>query len=66
MAANALKELAHMQLGIDNIKKAQKELDTSTMEGRVTYEAYGQQIKANTKLYQAKQKEIQIISSKSL
>lgn len=55
-----------MQLGIDNIKKAQKELDTSTMEGRVTYEAYGQQIKANTKLYQAKQKEIQIISSKSL
>ncbi|MEG2491409.1 MAG: hypothetical protein RSA67_02555 [Alistipes sp.] len=32
VAANALKELAHMQLGIDNIKKAQKELDTSTME----------------------------------
>jgi hypothetical protein len=45
-AADALKQPAELRLKADELKKAQKELDDSTIEGRQEYERMEQQIKA--------------------
>ncbi|MDD3405022.1 MAG: hypothetical protein PHH23_01975 [Paludibacteraceae bacterium] len=45
-ATEALKELAQLKIKSDELKKAQNQLDTTTEEGRLKYEALGQQIKA--------------------
>ncbi len=42
-ATQALKELAELRIKADELKKAQKELDRTTDEGRQQYEALGQQ-----------------------
>ncbi len=43
-ATSALKNLASLKIEVDSLKRAQKELDTSTEQGRIEYEALGQQI----------------------
>ena len=44
-ATEALKELGELRQKAADLKKAQKELDTSTTEGRMEYEKLGVQIK---------------------
>jgi hypothetical protein len=58
-AADALKQLAELRLKADELKKAQKELDDSTIEGRQEYERMGQQIKALNTEANNYQKQIQ-------
>ena len=58
-ATAALKELAELRIKADELKKAQKELDTTTEEGRTQYEALGQQIKAINSVANERQKTIQ-------
>ncbi|MDR0712530.1 MAG: hypothetical protein LBF67_09355 [Prevotellaceae bacterium] len=58
-AEDALKELADLRTRADELKAAQKDLDTSTKEGRQEYERYGQQIKALNAEANAYQKQIQ-------
>lgn len=58
-ATAALKELAELRIKADELKKAQKELDISTEEGRTQYEALGQQIKAINAVANERQKTIQ-------
>ena len=58
-ATTALKELAELRIKADELRKAQKELDTTTEEGRTQYEALGQQIKAINTAANERQKTIQ-------
>ena len=58
-ATEALRELAELRIKADELKKAQKELDVSTEEGRTQYEALGQQIKAINAVANERQKTIQ-------
>ena len=58
-ATAALKELAELRIKADGLRKAQKELDTTTEEGRTQYEALGQQIKAINAAANELQKTIQ-------
>jgi len=58
-ATAALKELAELRIKADELRKAQKELDTTTEEGRTQYEALGQQIKAINAAANELQKTIQ-------
>ena len=58
-ATEALKELAELRIKADELRKAQKELDTTTEEGRTQYEALGQQIKAINSVANERQKTIQ-------
>lgn len=58
-AKEALKAYASLKIEVDKLKASQKELDTSTEEGRLEFEAIGQQIKALNKEAQVYQKEIQ-------
>ena len=58
-ATAALKELAELRIKADELRKAQKELDTTTEEGRTQYEALGQQIKAINSVANERQKTIQ-------
>ncbi len=58
-ATQALKELAELRIKADELKKAQKELDRTTDEGRQQYEALGQQIKALNTVANERQKTIQ-------
>lgn len=58
-ATEALKELAELRIKADELRKAQKELDTTTEEGRTQYEALGQQIKAINAVANERQKTIQ-------
>ena len=58
-ATAALKELAELRIKADELRKAQKELDTTTEEGRTQYEALGQQIKAINAAANERQKTIQ-------
>ena len=58
-ATAALKELAELRIKADELRKAQKELDTTTEEGRTQYEALGQQIKAINTAANERQKTIQ-------
>ena len=58
-ATEALRELAELRIKADELKKAQKELDTTTEEGRTQYEALGQQIKAINSVANERQKTIQ-------
>jgi hypothetical protein len=58
-ATEALKELAQLKIKSDELKVAQKQLDTTTEEGRLKYEALGQQIKALNVTANERQKTIQ-------
>lgn len=58
-ATEALRELAELRIKADELRKAQKELDTTTEEGRTQYEALGQQIKAINSVANERQKTIQ-------
>ncbi|MFV0392406.1 MAG: hypothetical protein ACK5KP_11085, partial [Paludibacteraceae bacterium] len=44
-ADQALKAMSETRKEIENLKRLQKQLDTSTEEGRVQYEAYGASIR---------------------
>jgi hypothetical protein len=52
----ALKNIADMRKEVDDLRKAQKELDTTTEEGRIEYERLGLQIKAISKDIQSETK----------
>lgn len=43
-ATAALKELAELRIKADELRKAQKELDTTTEEGRTQYDERGQEL----------------------
>ena len=58
-ATEALKSLADLKLRTDELKKSQKELDTSTEEGRLEFVKLGQEIKALNARSNEYQKEIQ-------
>ena len=58
-ATEALKELAELRQKAADLKKAQKELDTSTAEGRVQYEQLGVQIKSLNSQSREREKVIQ-------
>jgi len=58
-ATAALKELTELRIKADELRKSQKELDTTTEEGRTQYEALGQQIKAINTAANERQKTIQ-------
>ena len=58
-AKEALKELAELRIKSDELKSAQKQLDKTTTDGRVQYEALGQQIKAVNSAANDRQKTIQ-------
>ena len=58
-ATEALKEMAQLKIKSDELKVAQKQLDTTTEEGRLKYEALGQQIKALNVTANERQKTIQ-------
>ena len=58
-ATEALKSLADLKLRVDKLKESQKELDTSTEEGRVGFARMGQEIKALNSRASEYQKEIQ-------
>lgn len=57
--AKAIKAIAQTKSEIDKLRKAQKELDTTTEEGREEWAVYDQQIKALNKTIQDNQKQIQ-------
>lgn len=54
----AIKNLAATKTQIQDLRKAQKELDTTTAEGKQMYEAYGAQIRELTKTSRDQQKQI--------
>lgn len=54
----AIKNLAATKTQIQDLRKAQKELDTTTEEGKQMYEAYGAQIRELTKTARDQQKQI--------
>src|SRR5574344_537276 len=58
-ATEALKELGELKQKVADLKKAQKELDTSTSEGRVEYERLGVQIKNLNSQAREREKNIQ-------
>ena len=58
-ATEALKELGELRQKAADLKKAQKELDTSTAEGRAQYEQLGVQIKSLNSQSREREKVIQ-------
>ena len=58
-SSEAINNIAELKKQVSELRTKQKELDTSTDQGRQQYEAYGQQIKALNTASQSYQKEIQ-------
>lgn len=58
-ATEALKELAELKIKAEQLRAEQKNLDTSTKQGREAYEALGEQIKAVNKEANERSKVIQ-------
>lgn len=58
-SSEAINNIAELKKQVSELRTKQKELDTSTDQGRQQYEAYGQQIKALTSESRTYEKQIQ-------
>ena len=58
-SSEAINNIAELKKQVSDLRTKQKELDTSTDQGRQQYEAYGQQIKALTTESKTYEKQIQ-------